>query len=157
LQTPKHIKEGYHSITPYIILKSAADGIAFYKKAFDATELMRLTDNTGRVRHAEIMIGNSVMMLVDEHDPPVLPFMRSAQSLGGSPIELFLYVENVDLITSQAIEAGAKEVLPVQDSEEDRRGGVMDPFGLIWWIATRIEDISRAEIQRRFNPAGKSE
>jgi PhnB protein len=136
-------------------MRSAASAIAFYKQAFGASELMRLTDDTGRVRHSEIKIGNSVLMLVDEHEPPVLPFMRSAQSLGGSPIELFLYVDDVDAVARQAIAAGAKEILPVTDSEEDRRGGVMDPFGLVWWIATRIEDWSREEIQRRFEATMK--
>jgi len=146
----KHIREGYQSISPYIVVRSAVETIEFYKRAFSATELMRLTDSTNRVRHAEIQIGDSVLMLVDEHEAPGFEFMRSAQTLGGSPIQLHLYVEDVDAVIAQALAAGAKEVLPVQNAGEDRRGGVMDPFGLVWWIATRIEHWSRDDIKQRF-------
>lgn len=147
--TAKHIAQGYHSLTPYLVIRDAAGAIEFYKQAFGATELMRLTDISGRVRHAEIQIGDSVLMIADEN--PDYPFMRSLPSFGGSPIHFYLYVENVDALAKQAIAAGAKVLFPIQDESEDRRGGLTDPFGHIWHIATRIEEISRQELQRRFD------
>lgn len=146
----KHVREGYHSIAPYIVYKDGAQAIQFYKEAFGALELMRLTKPSGQISHAEIQIGDSILMLVDEKEPPSLPFMRSAQTLGGSPVELHLYVSDVDAVFAQAMAAGATQVMPVSDAGEDRRGGIMDPFGLVWWLATRVEDWSREEITRRF-------
>ncbi|WP_156855298.1 VOC family protein [Oceanobacillus sp. AG] len=141
----KAIPEGHHAVTPYIIIKDAIDAIMFYKKAFGATELMRVTDKSGKVRHAEIKIGDSRIMIVDEF--PRHSIMKSPESLGGTTIHLFLYVENVDALFAQAIDAGAKELMPVEDHPEgDRRGGVTDPFGHIWWIATHIKDIPLEEI-----------
>lgn len=144
----KHLAEGYHSITPYLIVQGAAQAIEFYKQAFGATELLRLTDATGRVRHAEVQIGDSVIMLADE--PPNFSVMRGPQAFDGSSVQLFLYVVDVDAVAQRAITAGATVLIPVTDSEEDRHGGLKDPFGHIWWIATRIQDWSRAEIRRRF-------
>lgn len=142
----KAIRKGHHAVTPYMIIKDAADAITFYQKAFGATELMRLTDDNGKVQHAEIKIGDSPIMIVDEF--PKYPIMRSPQSLGGSSMHIFLYVEDVDSLFAQAIDAGAKELMPVEDhSEGDRRGGVTDPFGHIWWIATHIKDIPLEEIE----------
>lgn len=141
------IPEGYHSVTPYLIIKDAAKALDFYKKAFNAVELMRFADPTGKVLHAEIKIGNSMLMLADEH-----PEMdaRSPQTIGGSPIFIHLYVENVDTITQQAIAAGAKVQRPVKDQfYGDRSGSIIDPFGHIWNISTHIEDVSDEEIRRR--------
>ncbi len=140
--TPKTnaIPEGYHTVTPYVIVKNAADAIAFYNKAFGATELMRMTDNSGKVQHAEIKIGDSRIMIVDEFTEYTV--MRSPQSLGGSAMHIFLYVEDADTIFTQAMDAGAKELEPVKEHPEgDRRGGIMDPYGHIWWIATHIKDV----------------
>lgn len=142
----KSIPEGHHAVTPYMIIKDAADAITFYKKAFGATELMRLTDNSGKVQHAEIKIGDSPIMIVDEFTE--YPIMRSPQSLGGTTMHIFLYVEDVDALFAQAIDAGAKELEPVEDHVEgDRRGGVIDPFGHIWWIATHIKDVPLEKMQ----------
>ncbi|MFC5466166.1 VOC family protein [Lederbergia graminis] len=142
----KSVREGHHTVTPYIIIKDAARAITFYKEAFGAIELMRLTNDNGKVQHAEIKIGDSPIMIVDEF--PEYPLMRSPQSLGGVGMHLFLYVDDVDALFAQAIDAGAKELEAVKNhSEGDRRGGVMDPFGHIWWIATHMKDVPLEEIQ----------
>jgi len=143
----KAIPEGYHSVTPYLIIKDAAKALDFYKKAFNATEVMRFADPKGTVMHAEIKIGNSIIMLADE-----FPKMDcySPQTVGGSPIFIHLYVENVDKITQQAIAAGAKVQRPVADQfYGDRSGSVIDPFGHIWNISTHVEDVAPEEIKRR--------
>ncbi len=143
----KPIPEGYHTATPYLIIKDAASAIEFYKKAFGATELMRMADPSGKVRHAEIKIGNSPIMIADEF-PEI--GARSPQSLGGSPVSILLYVEDVDALFSQAIAAGAKVLRPVKDQfYGDRSGGLADPFGHVWYIATHKEDVSPEEMQKR--------
>lgn len=142
----KAIPEGHHAVTPYMIINGAADAIMFYKKAFGATEVMRVSDDNGTIQHAEIKIGDSRIMIVEEF--PEYPIMQSPQSLGGTAMHIFLYVKNADTLFAQAIDAGAKELDPVEDRVEgDRRGGVMDPFGHIWWIATRIKDVPLKKIQ----------
>ena len=149
----KPIPEGYHTATPYLIIKDAASAIEFYKKAFGATELMRMADPSGKIGHAEIRIGNSPIMLADE-----VPGMgyRSPQSLGGSPVSILLYVEDVDAVFSQAVAAGAKVERPVQDQfYGDRSGGVTDPFGHVWHIATHIEDVAPEELRKRAAAAGR--
>ena len=143
----KPIPEGYHTATPYLIIKDAARAIEFYKKAFGATELMRIAEPSGKVMHAEIKIGNSPIMIADE-----FPEMgaRSPQALGGSPVSIFLYVEDVDALASQAIAAGAKVLRPVQDQFwGDRYGKLADPFGHVWDIATHKEDVAPEEIHKR--------
>jgi PhnB protein len=143
------IPEGFHTVTPYMTIKDAARAIEFYKDAFGATEIFRWAEPDGRVRHAEVVIGDSPVMLTDE--APDFG-MAGPQSLGGSPVHMFLYVENVDATFERAIAAGAKELMPVEDSEDgDRRGGVTDPFGHVWYIGTHIEDISREELQKRYD------
>ncbi|WP_439144839.1 VOC family protein [Virgibacillus profundi] len=133
-------------MTPYIIIKDAAKAITFYNKAFGTAELMRVTSDSGKVQHAEIKIGNSPIMIVDEF--PEYPIMQSPQSLGGAAMHIFLYVEDADALFAQAIDAGAKELEAVKNhSEGDRRGGVIDPFGHIWWIATHRKDVPLEEIQ----------
>jgi PhnB protein len=141
------IPEGYHTATPYLIVSGAAEAIEFYKKAFGATELFRMTAPSGKIGHAEIKIGNSPIMLADEH-----PEMgaKSAKTLGGSPMFLMLYVENVDALAAQATAAGAKTVRPIQNQfYGDRSGTFEDPFGLWWTIATHVEDVPPEEMKRR--------
>ncbi len=143
-----HIPKGYHTATPYLIAKDAAAAIEFYKKAFGATELERIADENGAVRHGEFKIGDSPFMITDEH--PDYPAWQSPLSRGGSPVHIYLYVEDVDAAFKQAISCGATELLPVQDQfYGDRSGGVTDPFGHVWYIATHIEDVSSEEIMRR--------
>jgi len=143
----KAIPEGYHSVTPYLILGKAAAAIEFYKKAFGAKELYRLSGPEGKVGHAEIQIGNSRIMLADE-----FPEMdtRGPKSMGGSPISLMIYLENVDQAFAQALKAGAKEVRPLENQfYGDRSGTVLDPFGYKWTLATHVEDLSMEEMRKR--------
>jgi PhnB protein len=143
----KPIPEGYHAVTPYLIIKGAAAALDFYKKAFGATELFRMTQPNGKVGHAEIQIGDSRVMLSDE-----APEMgaRSPQTIGGSPVVIHLYVENVDAMFSQAVAAGARVLRPVQNQfYGDRSGGVEDPFGHQWYVSTHIEDVPPEELDKR--------
>lgn len=140
--------ECYHSVTPYLCIKNTASAIEFYKQAFGAVESARLTDPSGKIGHAEIKIGDSHIMLSDEF--PEMGF-HSPQSLGGSPVTLYLYVENVDALAAQAVAAGAKLVSEVENQfYGDRRGTIEDPFGYVWHIATHVEDVAPEEIQKRF-------
>ncbi len=143
----KHIPDGYHTVTPYLIIKDAANAIKFYKKAFGATEIMTMAGPNGVVKHAEIKIGNAPIMLSDEcHEMNI----HSPQTLGGSPVIIHLYVEDVDSLTKQAVAAGAKVLRPVQDQfYGDRSGSIADPYGHIWNISTHIEDVPLAELQKR--------
>ncbi|MEX0939268.1 MAG: VOC family protein [Pirellulales bacterium] len=142
------IPEGYHSITPYLIIRGAAEAIEFYKKAFGATERMRFPmPGSDKLGHAEIQIGDSIVMLADE-----MPEMniRGPQSLGGSSVSLLIYVEDVDKQFEIALAAGAKQVRPLADQfYGDRSGVVEDPYGHVWSLATHVEDIPEGEIQRR--------
>jgi PhnB protein len=143
----KPIPEGYNSVTPYLIVNGAARAIEFYKQAFGATVTVRMDGPDGRVGHAEIRIGDSHVMLADEH-----PEMgaRSPQTIGGSPVSLLLYVEDVDATVSQAVEAGAKLTRPVKDQfYGDRTGGLEDPFGHAWYVATHVEDVAPEEMRKR--------
>jgi PhnB protein len=133
---------------PYLIVRDAAAAIEFYKNALGATEFVRLADSIGKVMHAEVRIGNARIMLADEF--PDMGY-RSPSALGGSPVSVLLYVEDVDRVFASAIEAGATAVMPVQDQfDGDRRGTLSDPFGHTWLIATRKEEISLDELQKRF-------
>jgi PhnB protein len=141
------IPEGYHSVTPYLIVKGASSAIEFYQKAFGATEFMRLDGPGGSVAHAEIQIGDSRIMLADEcaemnaHAP---------SAPGKSGVGICLYVENVDEIVQQAIDAGAKVQRPLADQfYGDRSATLEDPFGHVWTVATHIEDVPPEEIDRR--------
>jgi PhnB protein len=141
------IPEGYHSVTPYLILSGASDAIAFYKKALGAEEVMRLADPSGTVHHAEISIGDSRIMLADEH--PEIQAL-SPKTVGGSPVSIHLYVDDVDRAVERAVAAGATLVRPVADQfYGDRVGGIEDPFGYRWFIATHKEDLTIEEIRRR--------
>jgi PhnB protein len=143
----KPIPEGYHTATPYLIVNDASRAIDFYKKAFGATELVRMPGPGGKIGHAEIKIGDSPIMLADE--VPGMGF-RSPESLGGSPISILLYVEDVDAVFSEAVAAGAKVQRAVADQfYGDRTGGVTDPFGHVWYIATHKEDVSPEEMKKR--------
>lgn len=147
----KPIPEGYHSVTPYLCINGAAEAIEFYKKAFGATEVFRMDAPGGKVGHAEIKIGDSHLMIADEY--PEMGF-RSPKSIGGTPIHLMVYVEEVDTVVNQAVEAGATLKRPVADQfYGDRTGGVEDPYGYFWYIATHIEDVPMDELQRRAEAA----
>ncbi len=134
----------YHTATPYLVIRDAARAIAFYTEVFGATELRREVDPGGKIGHAEIKIGDSPIMLADEFEE--FPAMRSPQALGGSPAHLYLVVADVDAVARRAVAAGATELMPVADQRDgDRRGGVRDPFGHIWWIATHTTDSPPAD------------
>src|SRR5262245_32410076 len=149
----KPIPDGYHSVTPYIIVQGAARAIEFYKRAFGATEVMRLADPSGKVGHAEIKIGDSTVMLADEHPEMNI---RGPKSLGGAATILLIYGPDVEARFSQAVAAGAKVVRPVKDQfYGDRSGTLEDPFGHLWTIATHKEDVSNEEVVRRFEAAMK--
>jgi PhnB protein len=141
------IPAGYHSVTPYLILNAAGEAIAFYKKALGAAEVMRMGDPSGRIHHAEISIGGSRIMLADEHREIQA---LSPKTIGGSPVSIHVYVEDVDAAVERAVAAGAKLVRPVADQfYGDRVGGIEDPFGYRWFIATHKEDLTMDEIRRR--------
>lgn len=141
------IPEGYHSVTPYLSIKGAAKAIDYYKEVFGATELFRMGAPDGKIGHAEIKIGNSPIMLADEF--PEMEFV-SPQTLGGSPIGLMIYVDDVDTMFNKAIGAGATEVKPLQDQfYGDRSGTLKDPFGHVWTVATHVEDVAPEELQKR--------
>lgn len=143
----KAIPEGYQSVTPYLIVKGASDAIEFYKRAFGATELMRMPSPDGRIGHAELGIGDSKVMLADEY--PEMGY-RSPQSLGGAGVSLMLYLDKVDEVFARALAAGAKELQPVKDQfYGDRSGTLQDPFGHVWTIGTHVEDVPPDEMRRR--------
>ena len=150
----KPIPEGYHSVTPYLIIDGAAEALEFYKKAFGAIELFRM-EHEGKIGHAEIKIGDSPIMLGDEH--PAEGHV-SPKSLGGSSVGIMIYVDDVDTIFNQAIAAGGTEKKALQDQfYGDRSGTLTDPFGHVWTVATHKEDVSPEEIEKRlaaFKTAG---
>lgn len=143
----KAIPEGYHSVTPYLVMKGAGNAIEFYKKAFNAVEHMRFPTPDNKVAHAELSMGNSRIMLADEC-AEMKAF--SPETLGGCPISLMLYVENVDAVFAQAVAAGGKVARPLENMfYGDRSGSIEDPFGYKWHISTHIEDVSDEEIMKR--------
>ncbi len=144
----KPIPDGYHTATPYLIVKGAARALEFYKKAFGAEELLRMTDPTGGIGHAEIKIGDSPIMLADEH--PEMGY-RGPRSSDGTSVSILLYVDDVDARFARAIAAGATATRPVRDEfYGDRTGTLTDPFGHVWSLATHTEDVPPAELDRRF-------
>lgn len=148
------IPPGYTTATPYLIVKGAAEAIDFYKRTFNATEQLRMADPSGGVAHAEIKIGNSVIMLADEH--PEMGY-RGPRSLGGSAVSIMLYVDDVDAVFERAIKAGAKSQRPVANQfYGDRSGTLEDPFGHVWTISTHVEDVAPDEMKRRAEAAFKS-
>src|SRR5947199_637611 len=143
----KSIPEGYHSVTPYLIVRGGADAIEFYKKAFGAVELFRFPSPDGKVGHAEIKIGDSPIMMADEY--PEMGY-KGPQSICGSPVRLMIYVEAVDSVFKQAGGAGATVKEALQDKfYGDRMGTVVDPFGHVWHLATHKEDVSMEEMRER--------
>jgi PhnB protein len=143
----KAIPDGYHSITPYLIVKGADRAIDFYKKVFGAAQRMRMDGPNGTVGHAEIEIDGSAIMLADEF--PDMGY-RSPLSIGATPVSLHLYVKDVDDCFNRAVAAGAKSMRPVEDQfYGDRSGTVEDPFGHVWTISTHKEDLTPEELQKR--------
>ena len=147
------IPDGYHSVTPYLIIKGAAKALEFYKKAFGAEELMRMPAPDGTIAHAEFKVGDSPIMVADEN---LQWGNRSPQTLGGSAVIIHLYVNDVDKVSASTIAAGAKVLMPVADQfYGDRSGRFQDPFGHIWVISTHKEDLSPDEIAKRAEAAMK--
>ena len=143
----KAIPEGYYSLTPYLVVRGAAAAIEFYTKAFGAAEMMRMPGPGGKIMHAELKIGNSVLMLADEN--PERGHLSPA-SRGGHTSSVMFYTDDVDATFRKAIAAGAKETTPVTDMFwGDRMGNLTDPFGHSWAIATHKEDVSPDEMEKR--------
>ncbi|MGE3151228.1 MAG: VOC family protein [Nitrospiraceae bacterium] len=141
------IPVGYEGATPYLIIKDAARALEFYKKAFGATEIIRVAAPDGKVGHAEIKIGAAIIMLADE-----FPDMncRSPQSFGGTPVSILVYVQDVDTFINQAVSAGATVLRPVENKfYGDRAGSLQDPFGHQWHFATHVEDVPPDELAKR--------
>jgi PhnB protein len=154
------IPEGYHTATPYLIIKGAAAALDFYKKAFGAKELFRFPMPDGTVAHAEMQIGDSRIMLGDEPsghaaEMPDQKVFKSPKTSGTTPIGICLYVEDVDALAKQAVAAGAKELRPVVNQfYGDRSGTYQDPFGHVWTLSTHIEDVSPEEMMKRAQQQG---
>ena len=147
----KAIPEGWHSITAYISVKGAGEAIEFYKSAFGAIETGRLTMPDGSIGHAELEIGDSKIMLAEENEQWG---NRSPQTIGGTPVSLCLYVDDVDAVFAKALQSGAKvtgEMVVKDQFYGDRTGGITDPFGHQWSIMTHIEDVSFEEMQKRMS------
>ena len=143
----KPIPDGYQAVTPYLIVKNAAQALEFYKRALGATESFRLASPDGKIGHAEMRIGDSVVMLADEH--PEMGHV-GPRTIGGTPVSLHVYVEDVDTRFKQAIAAGGKETRAVTDQfYGDRSGSFEDPYGHLWHLSTHKEDVSPQEIDRR--------
>ncbi len=143
----KVVRESFHTAGPYLVVSDGAKAIEFYRAAFGAVETLRLTEPDGRVAHAEVMIGDSLIMLGDE--APQYG-RHSPRSFGGTPVRIHLFVEDVDALATRAIAAGAKVLRPVQDQYYgDRSGQIEDPFGHVWTISSHVEDVSAQEIERR--------
>jgi len=148
------IPAGYHNVTPYLMVRNAAAAIDFYKKAFNAVELMRFPGPGDKIMHAEVKIGDSPVMLADEM--PEEGYV-GPQTLGGVGVSMMLYVEDVDARFAQAVAAGATIKRPVQDQfYGDRTGTLIDPFGHVWSIGTHKEDVSMEEMQQRMAKLGQS-
>jgi uncharacterized glyoxalase superfamily protein PhnB len=140
------IPKGYHTITPSLFVSGAAKAIDFYKKAFGAEERMRFPAPDGTIMHAELLIGDSIVMLADE-----MPDQggRGPKSIGGTPVSFFVYRENVDAAWKQAVEAGASPIMPLADQFwGDRTGCLEDPFGHRWWLAQHVQDLTFEELQK---------
>jgi len=151
----KPVPDAYRGATPYLIVSAGASAIEWYKTAFGAAERVRLTDPAGKVMHAEIRVGAATVMLADEF--PEMGY-RSPTSLGGSPVSILLYVEDVDTLFARAVAAGGTETMAVADQfDGDRRGTLTDPFGHVWLLASRKEDVPPEELRKRFEDTMKGE
>jgi len=143
------IPQGYSTVMPYFSVQGASDAIAYYKKAFGAEELVRMPMPDGKVGHAELKIGDSIVMLADEMDHPDA-IAKSPRTLGGVTSGLCLYVPDCDAVFNRAVEAGGKVRRPLTTQfYGDRSGSVEDPFGQVWTISTHVEDVSPDEMRRR--------
>ena len=152
--TAKPIPEGYHSVTPYLYVDRAADALDFYADAFGAEETLRMPIGD-KIAHAEIRIGDSIVMLADES--PEMGHI-GPKTRGGATSGLMIYLEDVDAAFAKAIAAGATELKPLADQfYGDRSGSVTDPFGHVWTLATHIEDVSEEEIERAVEKMSQSE
>lgn len=148
----KKIPDGYSTITPYLVVNDVPTAIEFYKRAFDAEQLFRMDAPDGKVMHAEIKIGNSIMMMTSEME--MGPDMKSQGplTLKGTPVSFMMYVEDVDAIAKKAIAAGMKTLKPVENQfYGDRCGTFQDPFGHIWSIATHVEDVPLELMKQKMN------
>jgi PhnB protein len=144
-----YIPEGYPRVCPYLLIDGASEALGFYTSVLGATERVRMPGPEGTIGHAEIQIGDSVLMLAD------LPG-QSPKALGGSPVHISVYVDDVDTVFDQALEAGAKTVQPVEDKfYGDRTGGFEDPWGHVWFVMTHVEDVSPEEMAKRAAEAGQ--
>ena len=140
---------GYHTLTPYLVVKDGARALDFYKKAFGATVIVRMDGPGGKIGHAELKLGDSIFMLSDE-----MMGNRSPESFGGSPVGIFMYVDDVDAAFKQAVDAGASTEMPPADMFwGDRYGRLTDPFGHKWSLATHIEDVAPEEMKKRMEAA----
>ena len=150
----KPVPEGYHTATPYLIIDGAARALDFYRRIFGAVEKMRMPSPGGKVGHAEISIGDSIIMLADEH-PEI--GARSPRAVGGSGVGIMLYVDDVDVTVKNAVAEGAKLVQKVEDKfYGDRTGTIEDPWGHTWHVGTHKEDVSEDEMKRRMASMAKA-
>jgi PhnB protein len=147
----KPVPDGYHTVTPYLTLDDAAAAIDYYKRAFGAKERVRMDTPDGKVGHAELEIGDSLVMVSDEFPQGST---RSPKELGGTTAGAFLYVEDVDAVVKRAVDAGATVTMEVADQFwGDRFGSITDPFGHSWSIATHVEDVTPEQIAERAKEA----
>jgi PhnB protein len=143
------VPPGYRTVTPYLVVNDARGALDYYKRAFSATDLVVMEGPGGKIGHAEFKIGDSMLMLSDEMGPN-----RSPKTLGGSPVSIFLYVEDVDAVFERAVDAGATPDMPPQDMFwGDRFGKLTDPFGHLWALATHVEDVAPEEMKNRVEKA----
>jgi len=146
-----YIPKGYNTVTPYLIIKGAAKAIEYYKNVFGATVVVRMDGPDGRVGHAELEIGDSRIMLADEY---LQMGHRSAETIGASPVSLYVYLPDCDAVVEKAVAGGAKILKPVEDQfYGDRSGFIQDPFGHLWGVATHVEDVSGQEMAERAKKA----
>jgi PhnB protein len=144
-----YIPKDYHTITPYLIIKGAAQAIEYYKKVFGATELVHMKGPDGKVGHAELKIGDSIIMLADEN-PSMGQGHTSAATLGATPVSLYIYLPDVDQVVERAKAEGGKILKPIENQfYGDRNGFLQDPFGHMWCVATHVEDVSPKEMEER--------
>ncbi|MEU2389615.1 VOC family protein [Streptomyces sp. NPDC007369] len=150
----KPVPEGHPRVTPYLCVEGAAAAIDFYVSVLGATERMRMPAPDGKIGHAELELGNSVIMLADEY--PDMGF-RSPKSVGGTPVTLHAYVEDVDAVFAEALARGSRELRPVRNEfYGDRTGQIEDPFGHRWSLATHVEDVPPEEMEKRAEAAMQS-
>jgi PhnB protein len=147
----KPIPEGFHNVTPYLHVKGALAAIEFYKNVFGATEIVKMRGQNGKIMHAELKFGDSIVMLADE-DPSM--GVLSPQTVGGYSVGLHLYIENPDAVMQKAVEHGAKQLRPVKTQfYGDRSGTMLDPFGHMWSVSVHVEDVSPEEMKKRMASA----